>query len=66
MTNKILGLSLLVVLVGALAVLTPPLYRTLLSNESNIVYAQEQLQQLQTGAADDPMKHFSGADWSLK
>jgi hypothetical protein len=62
MTNKILGLSILVALVGALTVLTPPLYRPLLSNESNIVYAQEQ----QTGAADDPMKHFSGADWSLK
>jgi hypothetical protein len=61
MTNKILGLSILVALVGALTVLTP-LYRPLLSNESNIVYAQEQ----QTGAADDPMKHFSGADWSLK
>src|SRR5689334_3619889 len=65
MTNKILGLSILVALVGALTVLTPPLYRTLLSNESNIVYAQER-QQLQTGAADDPMKHFSGADWWLK
>ena len=65
MANKILGLSLLVVLVGALAVLTPLLYRTLLLNESNIVYAQER-QQLQTRAADDPMKHFSGADWSLK
>jgi hypothetical protein len=65
MTNKILRLSILVALVGALTVLTPPLYRTLLSNESNIVYAQER-QQLQTGAADDPMKHFSGADWWLK
>lgn len=66
MINKILGLSVfLVALVGALAVLTPTLYRTLLSNESNVVYAQEQ-QQLQTGAADDPMKHFSGADWWLK
>src|SRR5690242_19617227 len=55
MTNKILGLSVfLVALVGALAVLALPLYRTLLSNESNVVYAQEQ-QQLQTGA-----------DWSLK
>jgi uncharacterized membrane protein len=58
MTNKILGLSIfLVVFVGALSALTP----TLLSNESNIVYAQEQ-QLLQTGAADDPMKRFSGAD----
>jgi hypothetical protein len=65
MTNKIQGLSLLVVPVGALTVLISPLYRTLMSNESNIVYAQEQ-QQLQTRAADDPMKHFSGADWSLK
>ena len=65
MTNKILGLSVLVVLVGALAALTPSLYRTLLSNESDIVYTMEQ-QQLQTRAADDPMKHFSGADWSLK
>ena len=65
MTNKMLGLSILVALVGALAVPTPPLYRTLLSNENNIVYAQER-QQLQTGAADNPMKHFSGADWSLK
>jgi hypothetical protein len=65
MTNKMLRLSILVALVGALAVLTPSLYRTLLSNERNIVYAQEQ-QQLQTGAPDDPMKHFSGADWSLK
>ena len=65
MNNKRLGISVfLVVLVGALAVSTP-LYRTLLSNESDIVYAQER-QQLQTGAADDPMKHFSGADWSLK
>ena len=36
-----------------------------MSNESNVVYAQER-QQLQTGAVDDPMKHFSGADWSLK
>lgn len=53
MTNKILGLSVLVAIVGALAVLALPLYRTLLSNESDIVYAQEQ--QLQTGA-----------DWSLK
>ena len=60
-----LGLSILVALIGALAVLALPLYRTLLSNESNVVYAQER-QQLQTGAADDPMKHFSGADWSLK
>jgi uncharacterized protein YigE (DUF2233 family) len=65
MTNKILGLSVLVTLVGALTVLTLPLYGTLLSNEHNIVYAQER-QQLQTGAADDPMKHFSGADWSVK
>jgi hypothetical protein len=65
MTYKILGISVLVALVGAVAALTSPLYRTLLSNESSIVYAQEQ-QQLQTGAADDPMKHFSGADWSLK
>ena len=64
MTNKRLELSVLVALIGALAVLTPPLYRPLLSNESNIVYAQGQ-QQLQTGA-DDPMKHFSGADWWLK
>ena len=65
MNNKRLGISVfLVVLVGALAVSTP-LYRTLLSNESNILYAQER-QQLQTGAADDPMKHFSGADWWLK
>jgi hypothetical protein len=64
MTNKILGLSVLVILVGALTVLIPPLYRTLLSHESNVVYAQGQQQQ--TGAADDPMKHFSGADWSLK
>jgi hypothetical protein len=65
MDNKRLGISVfLVVLVGALAVSTP-LYRTLLSNESNIVYAQEQ-QLLQTGAADDPMKHFSGTDWWLK
>ncbi|MGB8035546.1 MAG: hypothetical protein WCF03_17165, partial [Nitrososphaeraceae archaeon] len=63
MTNKILGISVLVALVGALAVLALPLYRTLLSNESDIVYAQEQQQ---TPAADDPMKHFSGADWSLK
>ena len=54
MTNKILGISVfLVALVGALAVLALPLYRTLLSNESNVVYAQEQ--QLQTGT-----------DWSLK
>ena len=66
MTNKILGLSVLVALIDALTVLIPTLYRTLLSNESDIVYAQEQ-QQLQTGAAaDDPMKHFSGADWWLK
>src|SRR5690242_2375962 len=65
MTNNILGLSLLVVPVGALTVLTPHLYRTLLSNESNIVYVQKQ-QQLQTRAAGDPMRHFSGADWSLK
>ena len=66
MYKKSLGISVfLVVLIGMLAVLTSPLYRTLLSHESNIVYAQEQ-QQLQTGAADDPMKHFSGADWSLK
>ena len=65
MTNKILGISVLVALVGALAVLALPLYRTLMSNESNVVYAQEQ-QQLQTRQADDPMKHFSGADWSLK
>ena len=36
-----------------------------MSNESNVVYAQEQ-QQLQTRQADDPMKHFSGADWWLK
>ena len=64
MTNKILGLSVLVALVGALAALTPLLYRTLLSHESNVVYAREQ--QLQIRAADDPMKHFSGADWSLK
>src|ERR1051326_2519855 len=64
MTNKILGLSVLVALVGALAALTPLLYRTLLSHESNVVYALEQ--QLQIRAADDPMKHFSGADWSLK
>jgi hypothetical protein len=35
-----------------------------LSHESNVVYAQEQ--QLETRSADDPMKHFSGADWSLK
>ena len=61
MTNKILGLSLLVVLVGALAALVPPLYRIRLSNESNVVYAQKQQQQ-QTVAADDPMKHFSVAD----
>jgi hypothetical protein len=61
MTNKILGLSVLFSLVGALTVLTPH-YGTLLSNENNIVYAQGQ----QTGAAEDPMKHFSGADWSLK
>ena len=54
MINKILGISVfLVALVGALAVLALPLYRTLLSNESNVVYAQEQ--QLQTGT-----------DWSLK
>src|ERR1044071_9438426 len=65
MTNKILGLSVFVVaLVGALTVLIPSLYGTLLSNENNIVYAQKH--QLQTGAADDPMKHFSGADWWLK
>ena len=44
MTNKILGISVLVVLVGALAVLALPLYRTLVSNESNVVYAQEQQQ----------------------
>ena len=44
MTNKILGISVLVALVGALAVLALPLYRTLLSNESDIVYAQEQQQ----------------------
>jgi hypothetical protein len=50
MTNKILGLSVLVALIGALTFLTP-LYRALMSNESNVVYAQEQ---------------FSGADWSLK
>src|SRR5689334_17568600 len=55
MTDKLLGISFfLVVLVGALAALTPPLYGTQLSNENNIVYAQEQ-QQLQTGA-----------DWWLK
>jgi hypothetical protein len=36
-----------------------------LSNENNIVYAQER-QQLHTGTADDPMRHFSGADWWLK
>ena len=61
MTNKILGLSVFVVaLVGALTVLIPTLYGTLLSNENNIVYAQKH--QLQTGAVDDPMKHFSGAD----
>ena len=54
MTNKMLGISVLVALIGALAVLALPLYRTLLSNESNVVYAQEQ-QQLQTGA-----------DWTLK
>jgi hypothetical protein len=66
MTNKILGLSILVALIGAIAALTPPLYGALMSNESNVVYAQEQ-QQLQTGAAaDDPMKHFSGTDWWLK
>ena len=54
MINKILGISVFLVgLVGALAVLALPLYRTLLSNESNVVYAQEQ--QLQTGT-----------DWSLK
>jgi hypothetical protein len=64
MTNKILGLSVLVALVEALAVLTP-LYGALMSNESNVVYAQEQ-QQLQTGAPDDPMKQFSGTDWWLK
>jgi hypothetical protein len=65
MTNKILGLSVFVVaLVGALTVPTLSLYGTLLSNENNIVYAQDQ--QLQIRAADDPMKHFSGADWSLK
>jgi hypothetical protein len=64
MTNKILAILVLVALVGALTFLTP-LYGALLSNESDIVYAQEQ-QQLQTGAADDPMKHFSGADWWLK
>jgi len=44
---------------------TPLPYRTLLSNESDIVYAQER-QQLQTGAADDPMKHLSGSEWWLK
>ena len=66
MNNKRLGISVfLVALAGALTVLIPTLYRILLSNENNIVYAQEQ-QQLQTGAADDPVKHFSGADWSLK
>ena len=67
MYKKRLGiLVFLVVLIGALTVLTPPpLYRTLMSNESNVVYAQEQ-QQLQTRQADDPMKHFSGADWWLK
>jgi hypothetical protein len=65
MTNKILGLSVLVALVGALAALTPLLYRTLLSHEGDVVYAQEQ-QQLQTRAADDLMKHLSGTDWSLK
>ena len=65
MNNKRLGLSVfLVAIVGALTVLTPPHYGTLLSNENNIVYAQGR--QLQTGAADDPMKHFSGADWWLK
>src|SRR5690349_660343 len=54
MTDKLLGISVfLVALVGALAALTPPLYGTQLSNESNVVYAQEQ--QLQTGT-----------DWSLK
>jgi predicted membrane-bound mannosyltransferase len=41
MTNKILGLSVLVALVGALAALTPLLYRTLLSHESNVVYAMD-------------------------
>ena len=66
MINKILGLSVFLVALGReLAVLTSTLYRTLLSNESDTVYAQEQ-QQLQTRAADDPMKHFSGADWWLK
>ena len=65
MNNKILEISVLVSLVGALTVLIPTLYRTLLSHESNIVYAQE-LQQLQTRAADDPMKPFSGTDWWLK
>ena len=66
MINNILGLSVfLVSLVGALTVLTPTLYRTPLSHESKVVYAQEQ-QQLQTRSADDPMKHFSGVDWSLK
>jgi hypothetical protein len=66
MNNKRLGISVfLVALAGALTVLIPTLYRILLSNENNIVYAQEQ-QKLQTGAADGLMKHFSGADWSLK
>ena len=65
MTNKILAILVLVALVGALTFLTP-LYGALMSNESNVVYAQEQ-QQLQTGAAaDDSMKLFSGADWWLK
>ena len=49
MNNKILGLSVLVALIGALTFLTP-LYGTLLSNENNIVYARER-QQLQTRAA---------------
>jgi hypothetical protein len=54
MINKILGLSVfLVALAGALTVLTPPVHITLMSNEVNVVYAQEQ--QLQTRAADDPM-----------
>jgi hypothetical protein len=66
MTNKLLGISVfLVALIGALTVSTPTFYRTLLSNEGNVVYAQGR-QQLQTGAADDPMRNFSGADWWLK
>lgn len=64
MTNKRLGIPVLVALIGALAVLALPLYRTPSSNESDIVYAQEQQQQ--TRPADDSMKHFSGTDWSLK